>query len=78
MKRVVLLVIRVALLAGCAPEKFKPVSAVLFFEQPDRLHIRHTNRHDYICIVGGKFAEIIRDGIVNSGEQFDCTGLPVF
>ena len=80
MKKLVLAVVLIALLAGCAP-KFEPVGTVLYFEsfgEKGRLYIHHADGHDYACVVGAKFKDLIAGGFVSAGEQFDCTGLPFF
>ena len=80
MKKLMLAIVLIALLTGCAP-KFEPVGTVLYFEsfgEKGRLYIHHADGHEYACVVVAKFAELIKDGFVNTGEQFDCTGLPIF
>ncbi len=81
MKKLMLAIVLIALLAGCVPQEIEPVGTVLYFEsfgEKGRLHILHANGHEYVCVVVAKFEELITGGFVSAGDPFDCTGLPFF
>ncbi len=81
MKRVVLLAVILIALAACQAPKFEQVGTVLRYERngdKGYLYIHHADGHDYACIVGSKFEELITGGFIKAGDEFDCTGLPFF
>ena len=81
MKKLMLAIVLIALIAGCVPQEIEPVGTVLRYERnggKGYLYIHHADGHDYACVVGPKFEELITGGFVSAGDVFDCTGLPFF